>query len=347
MKEMMDAVIFEATGKYKVTRVEKPKIKNPDEVLLKVEAASICGSDMGILHDPQEHRGIIGTILGHEYVGEIIEKGDAVKAFEVGDRVVLDPNLACGSCYYCQKGMPNMCRAVEEDFLVLGQSIDGGFAQYSIVPQKALVKISKDLDARIAVFAEPMTCVMNAVSKIPLVPGESVLILGSGAAGNYFIQMMKANGAGKIYATTRSEFRTKFAYQSGATKVINPEKESIEDVIMKDTDGIGADVVIDTAGVLLETAIVCARKGGRILVFGLNEAKKQTVSEVKISRKELTIYGSYIGRFTLPDTVKILESGLLNLEILITHELPLREFGKGYDAIRNGEAVEVVLYPFR
>jgi (R,R)-butanediol dehydrogenase/meso-butanediol dehydrogenase/diacetyl reductase len=152
LKGTMKAAVFEGLGKLVLKEVPIPQIKKSDEVLIKVEAASICGTDVHILDVPPGYPAKPGIILGHEYIGEIIEIGSEVKDFQVGDRIVLDPNLTCGHCYYCNLGKPNMCLNTE----VLGITINGGFAEYSVVPVKAIFKIRKDIPTDIAIFAEPL-----------------------------------------------------------------------------------------------------------------------------------------------------------------------------------------------
>ncbi|MCP4396421.1 MAG: alcohol dehydrogenase catalytic domain-containing protein [bacterium] len=336
----MKAAVFEAPGELKLTTAPIPEIKRNDDVLLKVEAASICGTDMHILHVPPGMPANIGTILGHEYIGEIIELGRDVKNFNVGDRVVLDPNINCGSCYYCSIGHTNMC----ENVTVLGIFIDGGFAEYNVAPAKALFKISKDVPTEVAIFAEPLACVVNAMHKIQLDVGESALVLGAGPIGLYFTQLLKASGAGKIFVAEISEMRAKCAYESGATRVIDPTKESLEEIVQSETiDGV--DVSIDAVGVLIDEALTCTRRGGRILLFGQNSQARQEICQNDITRKDLTVIGNYISQNQFPATVKILERGILPLEKLVTHKLPLERIGEGIEAMKKGEAIETIIYP--
>jgi len=339
-KNTMKAAIFEGDGKLTLKEVPLPTIKNAQDVMIKVEAASICGTDIHILNMPPSHPANKGVILGHEYLGEIVELGSDVRGYEIGDRVVLDPNLFCGNCYYCKIGKPNMC----ENNTCLGIFIDGGFAEYSVLPVSAIHKISKAVPTEVAIFAEPLACVANSMDKIKLNVGETALVLGAGPIGLYFIQMLKAAGAGKIIVAEISEFRTKYAYESGATIVINPLKDDLEKVIGEmTTDGV--DVGIDTVGTLINDAIKYTRCGGRILLFGMNSHQNQEISQNTITRKDLTVIGNYVSTFRFSSTVKILESGLLPLEKLVTHKLSLDDIHVGIDAMRKGEALEVVIIP--
>jgi len=341
MKEKMLAAVFAAPGKLELQEVPVPQITAPDQVLLKVLAASICGTDLHILHVPPGHPGTVGSILCHEYVGEVLAVGEAVKDFAVGDHVVVDPNLTCGNCLYCKNGMPNMC----SEMTTLGIFMHGGFAEYNVAPAKALNKISKEIPPEIAVFAEPLSCVVNATQKIKLQPGETAVVLGAGPIGLYFTQIFKASGAGKIIVAEISEFRKKYALENGATRIVNPREEDLEQIVKAETGGLGADVVVDAVGVLLKDAIKVSRRGGRILLFGQNLNARDEIAQNDITRNELTIMGSFIAKYTFPPTIKMIESGVLPLEKLITHRLPLSEIYQGLEAMKKGEAIEVVIFP--
>lgn len=341
MQQTMTAVIFEKVGHAKVVQREIPKIQDPGDVLLRVEASAICGSDLHRLADPPAFTGIDGGILGHEMVGEVIEVGSAVTNVRVGQRVILDPNINCGQCFYCVSGMPNMC----EHMLALGFSANGTFAEYAICPGKMMLPISKDVPLQRAVFAEPINCVYGALKKIKLLAGESVLILGGGPIGLLFVQMLKANGAGKIFVSETAPARKAFAEKVGATLAIDPTSENLEEVILANTDNRGVDVCVDAVGTLIADAVACTKKGGRVILFGQNFIRQQTFLQTDLVRKGLTVIGNNIGDYTLPMTVQLLESGLIAPEELITHEMPLSDFDKGLQLAREGTAMKVVFYP--
>ncbi|MGI5849383.1 MAG: alcohol dehydrogenase catalytic domain-containing protein [Christensenellales bacterium] len=340
MTKLMDAVIFESIGKAAVVKKPIPCISKSTDVLLKVEIASICGTDMHILSDPPGFPAKMGTIIGHEYIGEIVELGNEVKDFKIGDRVALDPNLSCGSCYYCKMGKPNMCK----NWICLGIDLDGGFAEYSLVPSKAIFKISKDLPAEVAIFAEPLVCIANSMEKIQLEVGETALVLGAGPIGLYFIMMLKAAGARKIIVSEMSEFRTKYAYECGATIVVNPMKGNLKEIINNETED-GVDVSVDAVGTLINDAIINTRCDGRILLFGMNSKSKQEICQFDITKKDLKILGNNISTYKFSSTINLLESRILPLEKLVTHRLSLKDIHQGFEAMRQGEALEVVLYP--
>jgi len=342
MAEMMNAIIFSDVGQTTYKQVPKPTIKHPDEMLLKIEAASICGTDLHILSTPCSYPlAQMGIIEGHEFVGRVEAVGDAVTAFQVGDRVVLDPNVFDGDCYQCKMGNFNMC----ENVYVLGITVDGGWAEYAVAPSKMCVKISPELPAETAIFAEPLTCVVSAVNKIRLLPGESVMVLGAGPIGLYFTTLLKANGAGRIIVTEPNPKRAALAMQMGADLVIDPTKTDVVEAIMKETDGHGIDVVVDAVGTLIQTAVDCVRPKGKVLLFGMDGSVRPEVDVFKIVRNEITLMGSFIGLNTLPATVALMESGLIDLSPMVTHRLALKDFDIGLEAMRDGSAIEVILYP--
>ncbi|HEY8500839.1 MAG TPA: zinc-binding dehydrogenase, partial [Clostridia bacterium] len=244
-------------------------------------------------------------------------------------------------CIYCRTGKPNMCLNDK----ILGVTIDGVFADYFVAPEKSLVKIPQDMPADIAVFAEPVNCVMGAMNKIRLLPGQSALVLGAGPIGLYFTMLLKSNGAGKIIVSEPSEVRAEYAKKCGADVVINPYKENLIEVVKGETDGLGVDVTIDAVGVLIADTIACTCRAGNIVLFGQNIAVTETIGQSDITRNGLTIHGSYIGLFTLVSTVKLLDAGLIPVEKLITHRFPLSRFDKGLEAMRNGTGLEVIIYP--
>lgn len=340
MEKKMLAAVFEGKGRLNLKEVLTPEIKKPDEVLLQVERASICGTDMRILEVPPGHPATEGVILSHEYTGKVLEVGEAVTQFKKGERVVVDPNITCGNCSYCKMGTPNMC----ENMTTLGIFINGGFARYSVAPAKALHKISPDLLPELAVFTEPLSCVVSATQRLKVHPGEVVAVLGAGPIGLLFIQMFKASGAGKIIVSEISEYRAKFAYESGASRVVNPLKDNLERIVKEETI-VGADVVVDAVGTLVKSAMAIVRRGGRILLFGQNYQARAQVAQNDITRNELTVMGSFIARFTFPFAIKIIESKVLDLEKLITHRLPLEDVHKGIEIMRKGEAIKVIITP--
>ena len=339
----MEAIVFSEIGKFEYTQRPEPEISNADDVKIKILAASICGSDVHILANPPGIAANPGIILGHECVGEVIQTGNGVSSFLIGDHVILDNNLTCGICPSCRSGHSNMCINMRS----MGSGIDGVFCEYAVVPEYSIAKIPKEVDIRKAVFAEPMNCVMSAVKKMNIVLGCTCVVLGGGPIGQIFSEFMKKSGAGKVIISEVSESRSSYARMNGADRVINPVKENLQEEILKETDGLGADIVIDAVGCLFRDSINIIRPTGTILLFGLNANARGEIAQNDITLKEVTILGNYIAVNALGDVVNTLKNDLMDFTNLITHELPLKDFSVGLEAIRKGEAMEVVLYPGR
>jgi threonine dehydrogenase-like Zn-dependent dehydrogenase len=336
----MEALVFRAPGEWGLQSLPVPEIRKDDDVLLKVDAASICGTDLHILSVPPGHPATPGSILGHEYTATVVDAGAAVHHLKPDDHVVIDPNVTCGLCEYCRLGMSNMC----VNMTTLGIFIHGGLAEFNVAPARALHKISAEVPPHRATLAEPLSCVFNALEKAPLTPGESVAIYGGGPIGLFFLMLYKASGAGKTFIVEPVEFRRQVAKDIGATTVIDPRSENAAGMI-KGATGIGADIVVDATGSSLVECLDAVRRGGRVVLFGMNQHATGLVKQNEITRYEITIIGSFIQRTAFPKVVRMLESNLLPLDKLITHRLKLAQVGEGLDAMRAGKTVKVVVTP--
>ncbi len=340
MSETMKAAIFDGEGILSVKEVPMPRMKLFEDVLIKVEMASVCGTDCHILSVPPGHPATAGVVLGHEYMGEVVETGKWVSHLKPGDRVIIDPNITCGLCRYCRMGLPNMC----ENMTTLGIFIDGGFAPYNIAPAKACHPISEELPAEKAIFAEPLSCVINGTNKLALRPGETVVILGAGPIGLLYTAMMKLSGAGRIIVAEVSSFRAEKAREMGADIVVNPKEQDLAEEVRKVT-GIGADAVVDAVGSLIKDAVAVCRRGGRVLLFGMNSNARCDFTQFDITRHEISVLGTYIAKNTFPPTIQLIENTDIPLEKLVTHRITLDELPQGIETMRSGEAIEMIVIP--
>lgn len=336
----MLAAVFESTGTLTLKDVPEPQLLNDTDIKVKVEAASICGTDVHILGTPPSHPANFNTILGHEFVGHVVEIGKHVKNLNVGDRIVVDPTITCGTCAYCQSGHANVC----ENFTTIGIFEDGGWAKYCVLPSRNAHKISEHVPVEIAAMAEPLSCVVNASEKLQTKPGDTVVILGAGPMGQLFIQMQKAAGAGTIIAVDFSEYRLNIAKQSGATHIVNPQSEKVEDLVEQLTS-IGADSVVDCVGMLFGQAISLVRKAGKIVLLGMNDQALPEIHQCSITSKELTVFGSIIQNYHFPKVVQLLESNVLNLGALVTETIELSNIERGLELMRQGAAIKIIVKP--
>jgi threonine dehydrogenase-like Zn-dependent dehydrogenase len=340
MPETMQGVVFHGEGKWGLASLPIPRIECSDDVLLKVDRASVCGTDIHILANPPGHPATPGSVLGHEYVATVVDAGKQVRDLQAGDRVVIDPNITCGTCEYCRLGISNACA----NMTTLGIFRHGGLAEFSLAPARALHRIRQDVPLERATLAEPLSCVLHAFEKSLLLPGESVAIFGAGPIGLLFLMLFRAAGAGKILIVEPVEFRRRMAEQFGAEAVFDPKSANVSAEV-KAATRIGADIVVDAAGTLLPEAVQVARRGGRIILFGMDQHASRTVHQYEVTRNELSILGSFIQRTSFPKVVKILEAGNLPVEKLVTHRLLIAEFHRGLEAMQKGQAVKVIIAP--
>lgn len=340
MKKTMKAAVFAGEGRLEIRDVPVPALQKDTDILVKIEACSVCGTDVHILSVPPRYQAIPGTVLGHELVGEVVQAGAGVRTLKPGDRVVCNPNEYCGVCRYCRKNLPNLC----ENILPLGIEVDGGFAEYVRLSELCAYPIAPGLPAEIAMFAEPLACVVNGTQKARVHPGESVLILGAGPIGLMMVQLMKAAGAGPVLVSETSPLRRQFARECGADVVVDPAREDLGAAVRGQT-GIGADCVMDMTGSLFPTALEHVRKGGRILLFGVNTAAMCETAQSQITQREVTVLGTWLANASFPQAVKLLESGLLDVKKLVTHRCTLDGLRDAIELLRRGEAVKILVTP--
>ena len=342
MGDMMNAVVFKKEGVVEFEKRPVPILREPDDVILKILIASVCGSDLGITAVPQRHAATENSILGHEFIGEIVAIGENHGDFCVGDRVVANPMYACGSCEACKLGHINMC----EQAACIGENSDGGFAEYCVVKSGMLFHINKDLCLEDAVMTEPLACVLNGYNRLNFLPGKSVLIYGAGPIGLMFSKLMRAAGAGAIVISEISQKRIEHAQRyAQADCIINPLVEKATDVLYRLTGRQGADVVVDAVGSLFDSAVMDAAFEGTILLFGVNNQAAQTIHQFEITRKELKIVASFATEHTFIHAIHVLESHVLDMEGVATKRVLLEELPAAIEMQRRGETTKVVVYP--
>lgn len=336
----MRAAVFECEGVLTIKEIPKPEITKEDEVLIRVELCSICGTDVHIMSVPPGYIATPGTVLGHELVGEVVQIGSGVTAVNIGDRVVVNPNDYCGTCDYCKNNQPNFC----EHIRAMGIDVDGAFAEYVKTSEKTVYRVAKELPAEVAAFAEPLACLLNGFQKIRVMPGESVVVIGAGTIGLMFVQMMKAAGAYPIIVSEPNEMKRKMAEKSGADYTVNPLEQDLEQFV-KGVVSKGTDYCVEVVGSQMMEAVKTVRKGGTVLLFGVNAKAIPEVVQSRITQYEIDVKGTWLANATFSKAVKLLESGVLNLEELITHILPLEDTSKGIELLRKGEGVEILIDP--
>lgn len=327
----------------RIEEVREPSIK-PGFIKIKVKACGICGTDLNeYLNGPifiptREPHPLTGktapVTIGHEFAGEVVEVGEGVKGFEVGDKVAVFPVIHCGECYFCKRGLENLC----VNFGVTGLSEDGGFAEYALVRPYQAYKIPDSVSFEEGALVEPLSVGVRAVKKAQLMPGDSVVIIGAGPIGLCVLLVAKASGAGKIIVVEPSKARRKKAEKIGADITIDPSGKSVEEVIeeIRGETELGADVSFECVGLneTFKVAVESIRKGGRAVALGV--FKCLTSFDAKgLVVGEKSIIGS------VPHSaddfcrgISLVASKRVDVRPLITSKVKLEEIiGKGFEEL--------------
>jgi (R,R)-butanediol dehydrogenase / meso-butanediol dehydrogenase / diacetyl reductase len=319
MMDKMKAFVFHDVGQLELTEIPIPKVKDPDDVLLKVRAVGICGSDVKILEGKHHFRP--NTVLGHEFCGEVIEIGSHVHHLKVGDRVAIDNNIRCGFCSFCRMGLTSQCEDIKTS--ALGVMRDGGYAEYCLVPEKQCFVLPDGIDDILGTQVETLATVVNGMNTLLMLPYDYVLILGFGPIGYLFAQFAK-NIAAKVAVTEIDPFRISVAKECGLT-VWNPKEDNIEAKITEFTYGRKADIVIEATGNALEQALKCVTPGGKVLPFGMDSSVHITVTPNEITRWATKILGLYLGQNTMVPSIRIYQENRLNIKPFFTKIIPFEE----------------------
>lgn len=318
----------------------------PDDVLIKVKAASICGTDVHIYvcNEWAKNRIKPPKTMGHEFVGEVVETGSNVTHVKIGDLVSAETHIVCGKCKACKTGNAHICKNTQ----ILGVDTDGAFAEYIKVPESNVWLNDRDIPLELLSIQEPLGNAVHTVFSGDVV-GKSVAVIGCGPIGMMAIPLLKTTGASAIFAIEPSEYRMELAYRLGATRIINPLKEDVINIIMSETEGYGADVVLDFSGnpTAIRQGLKYIANGGRMSLLGLPDNEVLLDISNDIVFKGLTIHG-ITGRRMYDTWYKVkglLRSGLKTvLEPIITHKLSLDEYEKGMDLMVNAQCGKVVLF---
>lgn len=333
----MRAARIKAPEQVAVVDVEAPA-PGPDDVLIEVAAAGICGTDLHIYHG--QYEATYPLTPGHEFSGTVRAVGDRVTRYRVGDRVTADPNIPCGRCPFCQRNEPNQC----EHLAAVGVTRDGAFAEYVIVPESVVFPIG-DLPFAAAALVEPLACVVWGLKRVAVQPGDSALIFGAGPMGCLVLQAVLRAGAARAVATDIVPWRLEQAAALGAAEVVPADAH--QDRRLKALSPHGFDLVIDATGVptVLEQSFAYVRPRGKVWVFGVCPPEARvSFPAYQVFRKDLSIIGSFAVNRTFPESIALIQSGAIQVEPLISHRLPLERVGEGLElAERHPQRMKVQL----
>ncbi len=358
MAKTMKAQVFYEPNDMRLEEVPIPEI-GADEVLVKVKACGICGSDIAYYFGASSLETPTGKgplILGHEYTGEVVEVGDIPKAmglFKPGDRVVLDPVQYCNACDVCYRGQTNLC----ENKTVLGVSTNGGFAEYSKSKYTGVHPLPDNVSYEHGALTEPLACATYAIKNLEVEPGDFCVVIGPGAIGCMMVQLAKSSGAGTVALLGTRDYRLEIGGSLGADILINTadknSKHYVEDVKAKIADLTGGKmanrVVVATGSVeAMELALAISGRRSIIVYFGLpGDEAVVRVPALEQILWDKTIRFSWLAPGTWQTALGALASGLVNVEPLVSHTFKLEELTDALTKVRDrvGNPMKPVVIP--
>jgi len=347
----MLAAVYHGIGDLRLEKLPEPAF-GEDEALLRVRAASICGTDLRI-YASGHFKIPPGTprILGHELAGEVVAVGSEVKALEPGMRVAIAPNIGCGTCLECIRGRDHLC----PNYDALGISLDGAFVEYMRVPAPFIrrgnvVPIPQGLSYEEAALNEPFSCCYHGAQACRITPGDVVLIVGAGPIGIMHLLLARLSGASRVIVSEAAEERRLRALEFGSDVAIDPSKENLQAVVQEVTAGRGADVIIVAAAssAAQEQSLNLAATGGRINFFGGLPAGDECIRfhSNRLHYRELVVTGTTGStNYEFRRSMEIIASGGVVLSDLITARFRLSEVEEAFAVAASGKALKVVINP--
>lgn len=348
MKGKMRAQVFYEANVMKMEEIDIPQIAD-NEVLVKVKATGICGSDVSYYfgHSPLGTANGKGPlVLGHEFGGEIVEVGripESLGLFKIGDRVTCNPVIQCNACSYCSEGKFNICPTMT----VPGVSVNGAFAEYCKLSYTHVYKIPDNMTFEQAAVVEPLACGTYAVKKLDVIPGDFVVVFGPGPIGIMMVQLIKASGAGKVAIVGTRDYPLNVALESGADYAINVKDSSSKyytnDINSKISELTGkrmADKVIvpTSSKQALQDALTVSGAGATIVYFGLpGPDDKIEIPALSTIQSDKTIKFAWLAPLVWPTAIKALSNGLVSVDKLVTHRFSLEDAEKGIQYMKNGK----------
>ncbi|GIQ63180.1 NAD(P)-dependent alcohol dehydrogenase [Paenibacillus cisolokensis] len=343
----MKAAVMHQTREIRIEEMAVPAI-GPDEVLIKVMAVGICGSDLHYYAHGRIGKYVVDKpfILGHECSGDIAAVGENVRKFRVGDRVAVEPGVTCGRCDACKSGRYNLCPDVK--FLAT-PPYDGAFAQYIKMRQDFVFPIPDHLSYEEAALVEPFSVGLHAAVRTRLQPGSTVAIMGMGPVGLMAVAAARAYGAGTIIVTDLEPLRLEAATRLGASHAINIREQDPVEEIRRLTNGDGVDVAWETAGnpKALQAALASLRRGGKLAIVGLPAQADIALNIPFIADNEVDIYGIFRYANVYPRGIAFLSSGLVDASAIVTDKFPLEQTQAAMERALNhkSECLKIVVYP--
>lgn len=346
---MMKAVVLAGANDFKPAQMEKPHIGD-DDILLEMKKAAICGTDIRILEGKKTKDVRYPSVIGHEMCGIIEEVGKNVKGFNVGEKVAIANVIPCHACHSCLNGRENACLNRK----AIGYEFDGGFAEYVLIPGIAIesgnvIKLPEHVSFAEGALIEPLACCIRGLKNAGTGFNDTVLIVGAGPIGLMHLQLAKIAGARKVIVSEPLDSRREKAIRLGADLVVDPINENLREIVMRETDGIGMDVIVIAIGVpqIVDSTIKLCRKGGTVNLFagfaGTGECKIEVNT---IHYGEINVNGSTAyKRQDYLQAAQMVINQKINLEEIVTHTFKIEEFQKAYEVCKRGDGLKVLIEP--
>jgi 2-desacetyl-2-hydroxyethyl bacteriochlorophyllide A dehydrogenase len=330
----MQAVVLHSPGQLAVGHVDTP-VPRPHEVLLRVTHTGICGTDLKIFTGAMPAARPV--IMGHEIVGEVVSGEDRVgedgERVRRGDRVLVDPVLYCGACFDCEAGRTHLCR----NGAVIGRETNGGFAEFVVAPRTHVFPLPDSIESRTAPLIQVLTTCLHGQRRAGISPGHSVVVAGLGVSGQLHAQLAKARGARPVIGVSRSAWKRDLAQELGADLTVAPGDAGSQQIAAA-TGGHGADVVIETTGVVssFADALAMVRPGGTVLLFGIYTATEGTLPFYQLYFKEPTVICARAAKGEdFPESIELVARGQVKLSRLVTQVLPLTELAQAIEMLKT------------
>lgn len=338
----MKGNFFLGNGRFEVREMEFAA-PGPREVFVRNKACGICGTDVHIYHGEKGSADVTPpVVLGHEYSGQVVAVGAEVTAVKVGDCVTIDPNMYCGKCYHCRKGQKQFC----DSMIAVGVNFNGGFAEYSMVPETQVFPMNPAVGFEAMAMAEPLACCIHGIEQVSIKSGDLVVVIGGGAIGLLMVQLARLRGAGTVILSEPVAARREIGLKVGADHAIDPLASDPLGQVQALTGRAGADVVIECVGKVFATkqAFDLADRGARLLLFSVpSPDAKFEMPMIDVFQKELKIYGSFVNPDSHQEAVDLINAGRIQVAPLITHRYPIESLEEAIHMQMSAESIKVVV----
>jgi len=336
----MQAARLLAHNRMEMQDVAEPA-PGPRDVLVRVEAAGICGSDRHMFRG--EYPAALPVTLGHEFCGIVEAVGSEVARIGTGTRVTADPNIACGHCAACRRGQVNLCANLQ----AIGVTRDGGFAEWVVIPETQAVELPAGLDPMHGAFSEPLACCLHGLDVAAIKPGDAVAVLGGGVIGLLMVQLARLAGATRVILATRQAPRRELALRLGATDVVDPGAGPVADAIREIAPG-GVDVALECAGVpeTLADALAAARPGGAAVLFGVfAQGQRMEIEPWDLLVRESRLLPAYLNPHTHARAASMIAGGTLQLDPLISRVVGIGDIARELAGVPAFGEVKLIVRP--